>query len=330
MRIDYRGAVLISAAMGLVVLGLQQAGTWGWEDARTLICIVVGLLLLAVFVLSQLRETEPLIQLRIFAGRAFAVDNGVLFLMSAVFVPLFFFASVYAQASLGYSSSEAGLLLLVFFGGFASASQWGGRILDKRGARPSVVLGCAVAAVGFYLWGGSLPERNFDEQWYWLALAGAGLGLVLGPVSTDALNRAPDTSYGEVTGLTQTVRNFGACLGLAILGSLFVSQNVDRIETTLTGRGIPAAEADRIAHSVTSAGGGAAGESGRGAQAIVDAVQLDLAHSTQTVVYAMAGIMAAAFVLAALLMPRGRAAEEPTAPAVETPAVEPPAAGTPA
>ena len=200
MRIDYRGAVLISAAMGLVVLGLQQAGTWGWADARTLGCIVVGLLLLVVFVLSQLRETEPLIQLRIFAGRAFAVDNGVLFLMSAVFVPLFFFASVYAQASLGYSSSEAGLLLLVFFGGFASAAQWGGRILDKRGARPSVVLGCAVAAVGFYLWGGSLPERNFDEQWYWLALAGAGLGLVLGPVSTDALNRAPDTSYGEVTG----------------------------------------------------------------------------------------------------------------------------------
>ena len=318
VRIDYRGAVLISAAMGLVVLGLQQAGTWGWTDARTLACIVVGLLLLVVFVLTQLRETEPLIQLRIFAGRAFSVDNGVLFLMSAVFVPLFFFASVYAQASLGYSSSEAGLLLLVFFGGFASASQWGGRILDKRGARPSVVLGCAVAAVGFYLWGGSLPERNFDEQWYWLALAGAGLGLVLGPVSTDALNRAPDTSYGEVTGLTQTVRNFGACLGLAILGSLFVSQNVDRVETTLTGRGIPAAEADRIAHSVTSAGGGAAGESGRGAQAIVDAVQLDLAHSTQTVVYAMAGIMAVAFLVAAVLMPRGRAAETP-APVPDAP-----------
>ena len=66
---------------------------------------------------------------------------------------------------------------------------------------------------------------------------------------------------------------------------------------------------------MTSAGGGAAGESGRGAQAIVDAVQLDLAHSTQTVVYAMAGIMAAAFLVAAVLMPRGRAAEEPTGPA---------------
>ena len=124
--------------------------------------------------------------MRIFAGRAFAVDNAVLFLMSGVFIPLFFFASVYAQVSLGYSASEAGLLLLVFFAGFATAAQWGGRILDKRGARPSVVLGCIVAAVGFYLWGTSLPELDFGHQWFYLTIAGAGLGLVLGPVSTDA------------------------------------------------------------------------------------------------------------------------------------------------
>ena len=63
--------------------------------------------------------------------------------MSAVFVPFFFFASVYAQAALGYSATNAGLFLLVFFGGFATAAQWGGRIFDKRGARPAVVLGCA-------------------------------------------------------------------------------------------------------------------------------------------------------------------------------------------
>ena len=55
---------------------------------------------------------------------------------------------------------------------------------------------------------------------------------MLGPVSTDALNRAPDASYGEVTGITQTVRNFGASLGLAIMGSLFIPQNVDRVEST--------------------------------------------------------------------------------------------------
>jgi predicted MFS family arabinose efflux permease len=147
----------------------------------------------------------------------------VLLLMSAVFVPYFFFASVYAQASLGDSATQAGVFLLVFFAGFATASQWGGRIVDKRGARPAILLGTAIAAVGFYLWGNQVTGLEFSAQWPALLLAGAGLGLVLGPVSTDALNRAPDAGYGEVTGITQTVRNLGASVGLAVMGSLFTS-----------------------------------------------------------------------------------------------------------
>jgi EmrB/QacA subfamily drug resistance transporter len=312
--IDYRGAVLISAAMGLVVLGLQQAGVWGWADARTIGCIAVGIVLLLVFVRVELRQATPLVQVRIFAQRAFAIDNVVLILMSAVFVPFFFFASVYAQVSLDYSATQAGMFLLVFFGGFAAAAQWGGRLVDKRGARGSVVLGCLVAAVGFYLWGRSLTSLDFDDQWLRVAIAGAGLGLVLGPVSTDALNRAPDAAYGEVTGITQTVRNLGASLGLAIMGSIFIHQNVDRVESTLTSHGVPAAQADRIAHAVTSPG--AAG-GGNAPQAILDAVRLDVAHSTQIVVWVMAGIMAAAFVVAKVWMPRGRV-EEVTAPDATT------------
>jgi EmrB/QacA subfamily drug resistance transporter len=319
--IDYRGAVLVSLGMGIAVLGLQEAGVWGWADPRTIGCIVVGLVLLAGFVLYQLRATDPLIQMRIFSQRAFSADNAVLFLISAVFVPLFFFASVYAQVSLGESSSEAGLFLLVFFAGFATASQWGGRILDDRGAKPAVVLGCAAAAVGFYLWGSKLPDMSFDNQWYWLALAGAGMGLVLGPVSTDAVNRAPNTSYGEVTGITQTVRNFGASLGLAILGSVLVSQNVSRIEDTLTARGVPTARADAIAHSITSSGGGDSSPVGAAGRAVFDAIQRDVAHSTQVVVYAMAGVMVVAFLVARFFMPSGRVEE--VVPGDDTPEPEP-------
>ena len=328
-RIDYPGAVLISAAMGLMVLGLQQAAVWGWEDARTIGCIVAGALLVVVFLAFERRQEEPLINLRVFESRAFSADNAILFLMSAAFVPLFFFASVYAQAALGYSSSEAGLLLLVFFGGFASAAQVGGRILDARGARPAVVIGCAVSAVGFYLWGNSLPELDFSSQWYWLAIAGAGLGMVLGPASTDAVNRALDASYGEVTGITQTMRNFGGSLSLAILGSLFISQNTDRVESTLTGRGLPAEQADRIAHAMTSAGGGGdvggfASQAGAGAQAIFEAVQRDIAESTRTIVWVMAGVMAVAFLVAVALLPGGRV-EHPAEEPVEAPRAEAPA-----
>ena len=282
-------------------------------------------MLLVLFVASELREREPLIRVRLFEDRGFFVDNAVLLLMSAVFVPFFFFASVYAQAALGFSATNAGLFLLVFFGGFATASQWGGRIVDKRGARPAVILGCALSAVGFYLWGRQLPDLEFGSQWYWIVVAGAGLGLVLGPVSTDALNRAPGAGYGEVTGITQTVRNLGASLGLAVMGSLFASDNVDQVGSTLRSNGVPAAEADRIAHSITAGGntgggGGLASQAGSGADAILHAVKVDIAQSTQTVVWIMAGIMAAAFIVSRLLP---KSAPDPS---VEEPveSVEPP------
>ena len=110
----------------------------------------------------------------------------MLFLLSVTFVPLFFFASLYSQVALGNDASNAGLYLLIWFAGFAVAAQIGGRILDTRGARPSVVAGCLISAVGFALWGSSLPDLSVNSQWIYILIAGAGIGLVLGPVSTDA------------------------------------------------------------------------------------------------------------------------------------------------
>ena len=199
-RIDYRGTVLVCGGMGLAVLGLQQSSVWGWGSAATWFCIVAGGALLALFTLFELRIPNPLIQMRIFANRAFAVDNIILFLLLIPFIPVFFFASMYAQISLGDSASNAGLYLLLFFAGFATASQVGGRILDRSGARRPVVVGCALAAVGFYLWANKLTDLSTAAQWPYIVITGFGVGLVLTPANTDALNRAPHTSYGEVTG----------------------------------------------------------------------------------------------------------------------------------
>lgn len=223
--IDRRGAVLVCAAMGLVVLGLQQSSRWGWSSPATWGCIVAGVLLLIAFVRVELRVRAPLIETRIFADRGFAADNLVLFLLCACFVPLFFFASVYAQAVLHDSAADTGLYLGIFFLGFATSSQLGGRILDARGARPAAIAGSAIAVAGYLLWAAALPHATLATQWYWVAMTGAGIGLVLSPASTDALNRAPRGSYGEVTGITQTVRYFASSLGLAILGTVFVNRS---------------------------------------------------------------------------------------------------------
>jgi predicted MFS family arabinose efflux permease len=231
----------------------------------------------------------------------------VLALMSIAFVPFFFFASVYAQVSLGKNSSSAGEYLLYFFIGFVVAAQVGGRILDRRGARPAVIWGSAIAAVGFYLLAGKMTDLSLGAQTLDIIIAGAGLGLMLGVASTDAVNRAPRTSYSEVTGITQTARNFGASLGLAVLGAILVSRDRVNITHALTGAGVPEHVAQRIAGSFTSSS--AAGRSGSGtgrAHTLVHQVQLGFAHSTQTVFYGMAAVMAATCVVALWGLPRGR------------------------
>ncbi|HWC08166.1 MAG TPA: MFS transporter, partial [Solirubrobacterales bacterium] len=311
--IDYRGTVLITGGMALLVLGLQQASVWGWGSATTWICIAAGLAILAAFVVYELRVENPLLRLEVFRDRAFTVDNIILFLLMIPFVPLFFFASMYAQISLGESASETGLYLLIFFAGFATASQWGGRILDRAGARPSVVLGCAVAAVGFYLWGNSLTELSVGDQWYFIVLAGAGVGLVLSPANTDALNRVPASRYGEATGITQTVRNFGSSIGLAILGTVLITQNQSNLEATAAEHGVPKQTADGIADAI-SQGGGAGGEgalqAGGAVGKVVASIPHDFALATQTVFYAFAGVMAVAFVVALATMPSGKVEEQ--------------------
>ena len=319
-RIDYRGAVLIAAGVALSVFGFQQSSIWGWGNPGTGACIALGAALLVAFYFVEIRTPSPLIQMRIFRIRAFLVENIVLGVAMLVFVPVFFFSSEYAQIALGKTASQAGLFLLYFFIGFVIAAQLGGRMLDRTGAKRPVVLGCALAAAGFWLWAGKVTELSFSSQQWYIILAGAGMGFMLGPASTDAVNRASRLSYGEATGITQTVRNYAASLGLAILGTILVSQMRSRITTSLISRGVPSGVAAHDASSLSQSQGG------HGSIAsIPHFVRLDFAYSTRTVLYVMAGIMAVAAVVA-LFGLRGGVQQESKATETESAGTHSPAA----
>ncbi|WP_237405165.1 MFS transporter [Actinacidiphila reveromycinica] len=290
---DYRGLALIVAGIGLSVFGFQQSQIWHWSNPGIWVCIAAGVALLAVFARLELRTPSPLIQVRIFTNRPFAVENLVLGIAMLVFVPFFFFASEYAQISLGKSASGAGVYLLCFFIGFVIASQFGGRMLDRGGAKRPVLLGCVICAVGFYLLAGKVTDLDFGDQQWSIVIAGAGMGLMLTPASTDAVNRASRLSYGEATGITQTVRNYSASLGLAVLGTISVARFESHLRDSLVGQGVPAARAGSEAHRLSQAH-----QSSGSTSTVPHFVRLDFAYATRTVFYVMAGIMAAAAVVA--------------------------------
>ncbi|HEX4244321.1 MAG TPA: MFS transporter, partial [Acidimicrobiales bacterium] len=295
-RLDYRGAVVIAVGVALSVFGFQQSSIWGWSNPAIGLCIAAGLAILVGFYFLELRTPSPLIQVSIFRIRAFLIENVVLGITMLVFIPVFFFASEYAQISLGDTASNAGLFLLYFFIGFVITAQIGGRMLDAGGAKRPVVLGCIIGTVGFALWAGKVTTLSFSSQQWYVIVAGAGVGFMLGPASTDAVNRASKLSYGEATGITQTVRNYAASMGLAILGTILVTEMRSHVTTSLVAQGVPhdkaATQAAGIAQQAQGGGGGG------NVAAIPHFIRLDFAYATRTVLYVMAGIMAVAAIVA--------------------------------
>ena len=248
---DYRGLALIVAGVGLSVFGFQQSALWGWGNPVIWVSIAAGVLLLIVFFAVERRTESPLINVRIFANRAFLVENIILFIAQLAFIPVFFFAALYGQIALAEKATTSSLLILYFFLGFVVCAQIGGRMLDRIGAKRPVVLGCVLAAVGFGLWASKATDLHVGAQVIYIVMAGAGMGLMLGQANTDAINRASRYSYGEATGITQTVRNYGASLGFAILGTVLIIRFRSAITSSLTAQGLPqgaaSAEAAKIA-----------------------------------------------------------------------------------
>ena len=304
--IDYRGAVLIAAGIGLSIFGLQQSVPWGWSNPWTWICIIAGLVIIGVFVLVEAHTESPLIKVEIFRIRPFAMENLVLLIAMMAFIPVFFFASEYAQIALHDTASKAGIFLLYFFIGFVVAAQIGGRILDREGAKRAVVLGCAIAAVGFGFWASKVTTLSFSKQEIWIIVAGFGMGMMLGPANTDAVNRAGNLSYGEATGITQTIRNLGASLGLAALGTTLLFSYRSHLTASLKAKNFPnpAALANRI--SQTQQAPRASQSQQAQVKEILQIVPGDFAHATSVVLYVMCGIMAFAAIVAIFGLQRGR------------------------
>ena len=188
---------------------------------------------------------------------------------------------------------------MYFFIGFVVLAQIGGRILDREGAKRAVVLGCAIAAVGFGFWASKATTLSFGKQQIWVIVAGAGMGMMLGPANTDAVNRAGNLSYGEATGITQTIRNYGASLGLAALGTILLFDYRSHLTTSLQKMGDPHAAPRPTASRRPSRAAGRC-------RPFRISSRSTSPTPPQTVLYVMSGIMAFAAVVALFGLQRGR------------------------
>jgi predicted MFS family arabinose efflux permease len=226
--LDWLGTALLTVALISVLLAVAQGTAWGWTSIRVLGLLVIGLVVLAVWSLQQLREAAPLVELRllrhpaVLAGDACAIVLGVAMYMSLSAVVDF--VQQPRSGGFGFSSSVvvAGLTLVPLSVCMLSGSRSLPMLVRHLGVRSVLGAGCivvAIAGVFFALFHGALWEA-----FVMMGILGTGLGTTYAAIPGLIVAAVPQQETGSAMGFYQVVRYVGFSLGSAIAAAILAAR----------------------------------------------------------------------------------------------------------
>jgi EmrB/QacA subfamily drug resistance transporter len=253
-RLDLAGSALSVAGLSALTYTLIQAPDNGWTSAATLVAGAFSLVLLVLFAAVQLRTSEPMVDLRLFANPRFAgASLGVMALFFALTAATFVLTQIY-QFVLGFSPLQAGLRALPPALMVAALSPLGARVATRIGARVPIAGGLGLATGGLLLYTTASAASGFMHYVLAMSIVGAGIGLSMAPATQTIMSSLPPAKAGVGSAINDTTRNLGNVLGIAVIGSIvssaytstFAAAGVPRHMTQIARQSV--GEAVQIAH----------------------------------------------------------------------------------
>jgi EmrB/QacA subfamily drug resistance transporter len=223
-RLDLVGVGLVTAGVVALVWGLSRANEVGWSSAEVVGTAIAGAVLLAAFVRWESSVREPMLPLRLFAVRDFAIGNLTTFLMSGAIFAGGLLVTEEFQLARHFSPVGAGVRLLPFFATPMLVSPLAGALSDRIGRRPIIVVGLSLLTAGFawVAWRASV-HTSWVETVIALLVAGIGISMALPTVPTAVLSAVSPHQMGKASGVNYMAQRFGAVFAVAIGSSIFAT-----------------------------------------------------------------------------------------------------------
>jgi EmrB/QacA subfamily drug resistance transporter len=245
-RFDIPGSVVLTGGLMLLIYSLDEAVSYGWDSGRVIPGLIAAVVLLAAFVVIELRTRDPLVPFGVFRLATLRTANMATVCLLGAVVGMFFFASLFMQQVLGYDPLKTGLayvpLALMVIVGAGVASQ----LVTKMAAKPILMAGLLLCAVALFLMSGMHPDASYPSgilpQYL---LMGLGMGFAFVPLQIAAQIGIDERRAGLAAGLINTSQELGGALGLAVAATIAYQSlpakiaadhgNHAQVQATLTG-----------------------------------------------------------------------------------------------
>jgi EmrB/QacA subfamily drug resistance transporter len=308
--LDWRGSLLVLLGLGGLVYGLVASPIAGWGDPIVLASIIAGLALLAAFFWVEHRLRTPMLPLALFRSVTFSAVNLLTLLLYAALGGVFFFLPFALIQVHGYPASLAGAAFLPFTIIIAALSRWAGGLLDRFGARPPLIVGPAIAALGFGLLAATVAHGSYWEFLGSIIIAGLGMVVSVAPLTTTVIDAVPTHQMGVASGVNNAVASVADLLAVAILGAVALAILSHALDQHLQGEALSEGvkHAIRAAHGQLVVGPAVADLEGVDRSMAAMIIKASLAHSIRSAMLIAAALALGAAAAGALIPGRPRSA----------------------
>jgi EmrB/QacA subfamily drug resistance transporter len=257
-RPDWAGFAVFTVALAALVYGLIESNQRSFTDGLVLGCLVAAAVLLAAFVLIELRGSTPMFDLSLFRKPTFSGGAVAAFGLSASIFSILLYLVLYLQDVLGYGALATGLRLLVISGGILATSTIAGRLTSHVPVRFLIGPGLLLVGVGLLLMRGLDADSSWTHLIAGMIVGGAGVGMVNPPLASTAVGVVEPERSGMASGINSTFRQVGIATGIALLGTLFSNKVRSEVQAGISGVPGLAQHGSQLAQAVQSGQVGAA------------------------------------------------------------------------